>query len=103
MPNNNNPSAEEALSALQRLAESLQAKHSEIHNRLTEMILSDPLTSEAMRKEIEGNESNFRKEREIFNDYLLANEGKKLIGIDPETFTPLFADEDEEADNANGG
>lgn len=78
------------LEEMRMRADELAATHEELHRKIVSTIMSDPSVPEDFKRKMLEDERKFQEERQTFNDYLAANKGKRLVGIDPETFMPTF-------------
>lgn len=89
MPNETNrvvPNLEE----LRVRADELAVRHEELHRKIVSIIMNDPSVPEDFKRRVIEDERKFQEERQTFNDYLAVNKGKRLAGIDPNTFMPTF-------------
>lgn len=92
MPNKETPPE---LQELKDRMERISSRHEQLHSELVNTLLSDPLVSEEFKMRMLRDQQDFEEASRNFDDYLMVNRGKKLKGIDPKTFMPLFSNEED--------
>lgn len=85
------------LDDLIRKGAELARRHEEIHDEITRQVLENPLIPEDFKDFVRRQEENRELERAKGEFERKLNEGRKIIGWDPETFNPIY-----EEGNANG-